>query len=296
VASPLHGVEHYENFPVASWLMPARLRPAVIAIYRFARHADDVADEGDAPAGERLGALQALRVDIGRARAGGEPASPYVQALVPHVLEHTLDWSRFEALLDAFSQDITVTRYADFDALRDYCRRSADPVGQLVLALSGRLTEPNRALSDRICTALQLINFLQDAASDWRRGRLYLPLDTLTRHGIDEREVGRATAAGHASAALRACVAQEAHRAGALLAGGSGLPARVGGRLGWELRAIVAGGRRILERLAEGGHDPFAGRPALRGRDAPALAVAVLRLALHGQDGWPAPRHESSLR
>jgi squalene synthase HpnC len=296
VASPLHGVEHYENFPVASWLMPARLRPAVVAIYRFARHADDVADEGDAPPGERLAALAALRSDIALARAGAAPASPLVAALVPHVQAHALDWSRFEALLDAFAQDVTVTRYADFASLQAYCRRSADPVGQLVLALSGRLDEPNRVLSDRICTALQLINFLQDADVDWRRGRLYLPLDTLARQGIDEQEVDRAVRAGRASSALRACVAAEAQRAGSLLAGGSALPARVGGRLGWELRAVVAGGRRILERLADGGHDPFARRPALTGRDAPALAAAVLRLALHGRAGLPAPHHGSTSR
>jgi squalene synthase HpnC len=280
VASPIHGVEHYENFPVASWLMPARLRPAVVAIYRFARHADDLADEGDAPADERLHALAALHADIGRARAGAAPTAPTVAALVPHVQAHALDWSRFEALLDAFAQDVTTTRYADFAAVHDYCRRSADPVGHLVLALAGRLDEPNRMLSDRICTALQLINFLQDAAIDWQRGRLYLPLDGLARHGVGERDLADAAARRHAGPALRACIAAEAQRAGALLAGGSALPARVGGRLGWELRAIVAGGRRILDRLAAEGHDPFARRPALGARDAPALALAVLRLAL----------------
>jgi squalene synthase HpnC len=280
VTSPIHGVEHYENFPVASWLMPARLRPAVVAIYRFARHADDIADEGDQPAASRLAALAALRSDVALARDGAAPADPTVAALVPHVRAHGLDWSRFDALLSAFEQDVTVHRYADADTLTDYCRRSADPVGQLVLALAGRLDATNRELSDRICTALQLINFLQDAAVDWHRGRLYLPLDALARHGACEADVARAAADGRAGQALRACVAAEARRAGALLAGGAPLPARVGGRLGWELRAIVAGGRRILDKLENGGHDPFARRPALTRRDAPALAAAILRQAL----------------
>jgi squalene synthase HpnC len=280
VAHPVHGVEHYENFPVASWLMPARLRPAVVAIYRFARHADDVADEGDAPPAERLAALAALRADLGRARAGAPPVLPVVAQLAPHVAAHRLDWSRFEALLSAFEQDVTVLRYADHAALMDYCRRSADPVGQLVLALAGRLDDTTRVLSDRICSALQLINFLQDAAIDWSRGRLYLPLDALARHGVQEADLARAAASGRADPPLCACIAAEAARAGAMLADGAPLAARVGGRLGWELRAIVAGGTRILARLARDGHDPFARRPVLGGRDAIPLAAAVLRLAM----------------
>ena len=276
----MHGVEHYENFPVASWLMPARLRPAVVAIYRFARHADDVADEGDAQPEARLAELAALRADVAAARAGRAPAAPTVAGLVPHVRAHDLDWSRFDALLSAFEQDVLVKRYADFPALLDYCTRSADPVGQLVLALAGRLDAATRPLSDRICSALQLINFLQDAAIDWSRGRLYLPLDTLARHGATEADVALACAERRAGPALRACVAAEATRAATLLAGGAALPSQVGGRLGWELRAIVAGGARILAKLAAGGHDPFAARPALTGRDALPLVGAALRMAL----------------
>lgn len=289
MTSPVHGVEHYENFPVASWLMPARLRPAVVAIYRFARHADDVADEGDAPAAERLAALRALREDLVLARAGQPVRVPVVAQLVPHVRAHGLDWSRFDALLSAFEQDVTVHRYPDFETLIDYCRRSADPVGQLVLALSGHLDDTTRAASDRICSALQLINFLQDAAIDWSRGRIYLPLDALARHGVGETELARAAAERRAGPALRACIAAEARRASELLAGGAGLPARVGGRLGWELRAIVAGGARILERLAASGHDPFVARPVLSRRDALPLAGAMLRLAIDSPALPPAP-------
>jgi len=280
VASPLHGVEHYENFPVASWLMPARLRPAVIAIYRFARHADDIADEGDASNEARLTALAALEADIQLARAGATPRSTWVAGLVPHVAAHHLDWSRFEALLSAFKQDVATHRYADVATLLDYCRRSAEPVGQLILELSGQLTDENRVLSDQICSALQLINFLQDAAIDWRRGRLYLPLESLAGHGVTEADIDLAANRHQAGQALRDCIAHEAQRAQAMLAGGAPLAARTGGRLGWELRAIVAGGQRILLKLAAGGHDPFASRPALERTDALPLALAIVKLAI----------------
>ena len=271
---------HYENFPVASILCPAHLRPAVMAIYNFARTADDIADEGDASDESRLAALGALEADIRLARAGDAPQSIWVAGLVPHVAAHQLDWSRFEALLSAFRQDVGTRRYADFATLLDYCRRSADPVGQLVLALSGQLTEENRALSDQICSALQLINFLQDAAIDWRRGRLYLPLESLARHGLTEADVELAATRHQASRALRACIEQEAQRAQSMLARGAPLASRTGGRLGWELRAIVAGGQRILLKLAAGGHDPFAKRPALNRMDALPLAFAMARLGL----------------
>ncbi len=280
VASPLHGVEHYENFPVASWLMPARLRPAVIAIYRFARHADDIADEGDASDESRLNALAELEADIRLARAGNAPRSTWVAGLVPHVAAHQLDWSRFEALLSAFKQDVKTHRYPDVATLLDYCSRSADPVGQLVLELSGQLTDENRALSDQICSALQLINFLQDAAIDWQRGRLYLPQESLARHGVSEADVDQAAARQQAGQALRDCIAHEALRAQTMLARGAPLAARTGGRLGWELRAIVAGGQRILRKLAAGGHDPFAGRPALGRQDALPLALDIAKLAI----------------
>ncbi len=279
VSNPLHGVEHAENFPVASWLMPARLRPAVTAIYRFARYADDLADEGDAAPVDRLAALQRLREDLGRARAGVAPADPKVAALIPHVIAHRLDWAPFEALLSAFEQDVRVQRYADDAAVLDYCRRSADPVGHLVLALADRFDPTTRPLSDRVCTALQRINFLQDVAPDWGRGRLYLPLDALRRHGAAEADVATASRTGRAPDRLRACIAELAATERARMASAATLPGSVGGRIGWELRAVMAGGLRILDHLARGGHDPFLERPRLRPADAPALLAAALRLA-----------------
>ena len=282
MTSPLHGVEHYENFPVASWLMPAALRPAVLDIYRFARHADDIADEGSAPPEARLAQLAALREELARAATGQPARDPLIRALVPHVQVHALQWNRFEALLSAFEQDVTVHRYAHRAALLDYCARSANPVGQLILALARKLDPRTEVQSDAVCTALQLINFLQDLALDWSRGRLYLPQDSLLRHGCTQATLEQAARDGRAPMSLRACIADEALAAGALLAEGAPLAAAVGGRLGWELRAIVAGGRRILDKLAASDHDPFRSRPALSRADALPLLALVVRLAVHG--------------
>ncbi len=260
------GVEHYENFPVASVLVPRSLRPAVIAIYRFARYADDVADEGDAPPDERLAELERLRAALeGRAR------HPVVDALGAHVASHSLTVGEFVALLSAFAQDVTVKRYADFAALRDYCARSADPIGHLILELFGARNARSETLADSICSALQLINFLQDLAIDWRNGRLYLPMDELAAAGIELALIDESVARGRAPAPLREFLAAQARRCAALLESGAPLTALVPGRLAWELRAILAGGRRTLEQLAARGYDPIASRPSLGWRDAPAL-------------------------
>jgi squalene synthase HpnC len=261
-------VEHYENFPVASWLVPAELRPAFAAIYRFARYADDVADEGNARAEQRLAQLEALGAAL------RDPATrlPVVAALQPHIAHYDLPLAPFEALLSAFQQDVTVHRYPDFAALSDYCTRSADPVGELVLRLFGAWREDTRGPSGQICTALQLINFLQDLAIDWERGRLYLPLVELAADGLGEADIARAARERSASPALRRFVGTQSLRARRMLESGASLVPKVPRRLGWELRAIVAGGLRILDRLAATGHDPFAARPTLGWRDAPALA------------------------
>ena len=207
----LTGIDHYENFPVASVLVPRPLRPALIALYRFARYADDVDDEGDAPPQERLAELERLDAAL---RGEATPDHPVVAALRPHLAERGLSVDACSALLSAFRQDVTVNRYRDFPELLGYCRSSADPVGHLVLELFGCRTPQSEPLSDAICTSLQLVNFLQDVASDWRRGRLYLPLDSLAREGLDAQDVGAAVDAGRAGPALRRCVAAEARRDG----------------------------------------------------------------------------------
>ncbi|MGH6608940.1 MAG: squalene synthase HpnC, partial [Burkholderiaceae bacterium] len=182
-------VGHYENFPVASWLMPASLRPAVRAIYQFARTADDIADEGDQSASERLAALDALGSDLNRVAQGASDQWPN---LVAAVHEHQLDVALFRDLLSAFSQDVTTLRYHSFSTLLDYCRRSANPIGRLLLQLFRRVDPELCRQSDLICSGLQLANFWQDVAIDWRKGRVYLPQEDLRTFDVDESQIARA--------------------------------------------------------------------------------------------------------
>ncbi len=271
-------VDHYENFPVASVLVPARLRPAVVAIYRFARHADDVADEGDLAAAQRVAALRALGDELRGERA----PSPIVAQLRPHIDAHGLPLEPFHALLSAFAQDAAATgralRHADTASVMDYCSRSANPVGELVLRLFDAWNPRTRARSDAICSALQRLNFVQDFAIDWKRGRLYLPLDALRAAALSEDDVAHAVARGRAGDRLAALLGSETRSAAELLVSGRPLAGDVPWRLGLELRAIVAGGLRIAERLRTAGYDPIALRPSLDWRDAPAL----VRLSLVG--------------
>lgn len=269
----IHGVDHYENFPVASRLVPARLRPAIIAIYDFARHADDIADEGDADTAQRLAELRRLREAI----LADRRELPVLRNVLAAADAHGLPREPLLALLDAFEQDLVVSRYQDRAGLLAYCRHSANPVGELVLRLFGRWSEATRPASDAICSGLQLVNFLQDLAIDWRRGRLYLPLAALARAGLDADAVGTAVEDGRSNPALSAVIAGEAGFARSLLLAGAGLPAQVPLRLALELRAILAGGHRILDRLAGSGYDPIAERPRLGWRDAPGLIMLAAR-------------------
>jgi len=265
--TPLTSVDHYENFPVGSLLVPARLRPAVGAIYRFARHADDLADEGDASPVERLAALDALD----RALRGETRDPPVLAELRPHLQAHALPVRPLRALLSAFAQDVGTVRHRSWASVTDYCGRSANPVGEMMLRLFGAWNASTRIPSDEICTALQVLNFLQDLAPDWRRDRLYLPLDELHDAGLSEDDVARSVDAGRASPALAHFVAGQLRRARALLESGAVLSQHVPWRLSLELRAIVAGGLRVADRLRATGHDPIAHRPSLGWRDAPAL-------------------------
>jgi phytoene synthase len=264
-------VDHYENFPVASVLMPARLRPAVVALYRFARSADDIADEGDAPAEARLASLAAYSRALRRIEAGEAPATdddPEALALVfcplaRAIRAHGLPTAPMHALLSAFSQDVATTRYADFASLRDYCARSADPVGELMLHLYGAAKPDNLAASSSICTGLQLVNFWQDVAVDWRKGRVYLPQEDLQRFGVSETDIAQ----GRVDDRWRALMEFEVARARALLHCGAPLARRLPGRVGWELRLVVLGGLRILQRIERAGYDVFRARPVLGPRD-----------------------------
>jgi squalene synthase HpnC len=252
-------VDHYENFPVASILLPRRLRPPVEAIYAFARSADDIADEGDAGPEQRLAALRAYEAQLDLIDAGGQPDGALFARLAQAVSVYRLPLQPMRDLLSAFRQDVVTVRYADFDTLIDYCRRSANPVGALMLHLYGVHDATSLAQSNAVCSALQLINFWQDVALDWAKGRIYLPLEDLARFGVDEGQIGP----GVTNDRWRALMQFEVDRARALMHSGAPLALRLPGRVGWELRLVIQGGLRILERIEQVDHDVFRRRPSL---------------------------------
>lgn len=260
-------VDHYENFPVASLLLPKPLRQPVEVIYRFARSADDLADEGDASPTERLAALAAYQQALDRIEAGQTPSEPMFQALAQIIRQWHLPIELFHDLLSAFIQDVTVTRYPDYPTLLDYCRRSANPVGRLLLHLFDRASSTNLERSDAICTALQLANFWQDIAIDWQKGRVYLPQDELARFQIAESQI----AASEWSPAWAALLDFQTDRTQALMLSGAPLCRDLPGRVGWEIRLTAEGGLHILEQTRRVRGDVFRHRPKLQGRDWPLL-------------------------
>lgn len=265
---------HYENFPVASRLMPAHLRKHIAAVYAFARTADDFADEPGREPAERLRLLAEWRGLLHQPGAGsGEPGAENIFiALHDTIQQFELPLALFDDLLDAFAQDVTTHRYQTWAAVLDYCRRSANPVGRLVLRLSGYRDDRLDAASDAVCTALQLTNFWQDLAVDWPRGRLYVPEDVWQQHHADPAtlDTGRMTAAW--VAALRDC----SERTRALFADGRPVCDGVSGRLRYELRATWLGGTRILDRLDRSSYDVFTDRPSLGTFDALVIACETL--------------------
>jgi phytoene synthase len=260
-------VGHYENFPVASLLLPAALRAPVEVIYRFARSADDFADEGGDPPEIRLQKLQRYRQQL------DAPAEPLFHEIRKIVREHDLPVQLFRDLLDAFSQDVTKKRYAGYSELLDYCRRSANPIGRLLLHLFKRTTESNLRQSDAICSALQLINFWQDVEIDYRQdNRVYLPQDEMARYGVSERHL----AERRCDDAWRALLAFQTTRARELMMSGAPLGRALPGRIGLEIRATVQGGLRILDKIQAAGYDVFRRRPVLRAFDWPLLLLRAV--------------------
>ena len=256
-------VDHYENFPVASILLPAHLRPAVKAIYAFARSADDIADEGDAEPAQRLAALTSYEQALDKIEAGVAVSDPIFATLAQVIRQYQLPWAPFRDLLSAFKQDVVTKRYQDIDSLLDYCRRSANPVGLLMLHLYQAATPDNVRDSDAICSSLQLINFWQDVAIDWKKERIYLPLQDLQRFGVSESDIAGATR----GPAWRALMQFEIDRARAMMLSAAPLARRLRGRIGWELRMVVQGGLRILDRLEQVEGDVFRHRPKLGAMD-----------------------------
>lgn len=274
-------VEHYENFPVASWLCPPRLRRPVAAIYWFARTADDIADEGDATSSKRLADLQTYRSDLAASLAGNTPSarwSSLFAALNTASVEFALPEAPLYDLLDAFRQDVEKTRdasgYADRAELLDYCRRSANPVGRLMLHLYGVHDAQSLAQSDAICSALQLVNFWQDLSVDIPRQRYYLPADDCRRHGIDPS--APATWADHPQGP--ALLRELCDWTRGLMLSGAPLVHRVPGRAGWELRLVVQGGLQVLRRIERLRWRTFTQRPRLDARDVPAMLWRAARM------------------
>jgi squalene synthase HpnC len=277
---------HYENFPVASVLLPRRMRPAIAAVYAFARRADDFADEpGYAPA-ERLRLLddwqRRLDAAAGGADGGASPVGTddlIFVAVADAIREHDLPVSLFSDLLSAFRQDVTTTRYERWADVLDYCVRSANPVGRLVLRIAGYRDEALDRSSDALCTALQLANFWQDFARDWQNGRLYVPLADCAAFGAHEQAL--LAVIGHPGPPLtpaarplprewRETLAEMVRRTRQLFADGRFVCERVGGRLRYELRLTWHGGARILDRIERSDFDVLQ-RPTLGAADAAAI-------------------------
>ena len=279
-------IDHYENFPVASWLCPPKLRPAIVAIYRFARTADDIADEGTATPLQRQASLRSYRADLHAIAAGVRPSPTWAASVfeplstVLHV--YRLPLHLLEDLLDAFEQDLVKSRYDDRAELLEYCRRSANPVGRLLLHLYGVNDTIALRQSDAICTSLQLINFWQDLSRDGPLGRVYAPQTDLHHHGLFSEDLLDC----RDSPAARALIHDLCQWTEMLMHEGAPLVHQVPGRAGWELRLVVQGGLRILERIAAMDYASLHQRPQLGMRDIPTLLWRALRM----RPGAPAPR------
>jgi len=265
---------HYENFPVASRLLPAAMRAHIAAVYAFARVADDLADEGALPSEERRARLDAwqrrLHAALGVERAA-EPQHDH-EDLIIVATAHTirsldLPVALFDDLISAFGQDTMTSRYASWADLFDYCRRSANPVGRLVLRIAGVRDDRIDRLSDALCTALQLTNFWQDFGRDWRAGRLYVPREVQAAAGVTTDDVPKAPLSAAWTGALARCVDVTSEQ----FARGRGVCDGVRGRLRYELRLTWLGGMRILAKVDRGRRDLLDYRPTLGARDVPVI-------------------------
>ena len=257
-------INHYENFPVASFLLPARLRPAVQSIYFFARSADDIADEGDLSDSERLAGLSAYEDYLNQIEQRQELQLPEFNTLKNIIIQYQLPIQPLRDLLSAFKQDVVTKRYETYAQLLDYCNRSANPVGRLMLHLYQAATPQNCRDADAICSALQLINFWQDVAIDWDKQRIYVPLQDLAQFEVSEAHIN----AQRCDPKWQALMQFEVQRARELMLSGAALAPRLKGRIGVELCAVVQGGLRILEKIERNQFDVFTRRPTITKWDA----------------------------
>jgi squalene synthase HpnC len=266
---------HSENFPVANRLLPAGVRDDLLAVYGFARLVDDAGDE--AP-GDRLALLDALERDLQMAfEPYGTPTNPLIAALRPTILGHSLPMEPFRRLIEANRRDQEVNRYGTFDQLVGYCALSADPVGELVLRIFQAATPERIALSNRVCTGLQLVEHWQDVAEDYRHGRIYLPVEDLNRFGVAEQELGGPAA----TPAFKRLMAFEVTRARRLLAEGAPLIHTLTGRAAFAVAAFVAGGRSALAAIERADFDVLVSRP----RPGTALRAYQLMATLLRREG-----------
>lgn len=263
---------HYENFPVASVFLPQHLREPISLIYSFARQADDFADEGDLSVDERLALLNQFVDELDLLRAYIKPQTAFFATLGAMIQTRKLPYEPFYDLLNAFSQDVTKTRYADYNEVLDYCTRSANPIGRLLLQLYGQSNTANIQLSDHICSALQIINFLQDVAIDFKKNegkqRIYLCQDEMAAFGITEAQI-QAYAEGSIKIDenWQQFILFNLHRVNALLYAGKPLGKILKGRIGFEMRMIIAGGERIISKISQVNGDIFLQRPSLNKLD-----------------------------
>src|SRR5688572_19730423 len=287
---------HYENFPVASRLVPARMRPHVAALYAFARTADDIADEGRRPDVERLRLLDDWQSRLHTCVTECAPDDQVFLALGATIRDCRLPMSLFDDLLSAFRQDITTHRYDTWATLLDYCRRSANPVGRLVLRIAGHDDARLDRSSDALCTALQLTNFWQDLERDWLKGRLYVPLTDVDAEGARVQDLDDRRVTGPWQRVLR----RVAGRTRMSFDEGRDVCDGVRGRLRYELRVTWLGGTRILDRIDHSGYNVFMSRPTLGIVDIPSLLVRALlwdvRRERRGAPGPPPPERRRAGR
>lgn len=263
-----HASSHYENFPVASVLLPNHLREPIALIYSFARQADDFADEGDFTIEERLAFLNQFRDELDLLQAYIKPQTAFFSALGAMIKSRKLPYAPFYDLLDAFSQDVTKVRYENYAEVLDYCRRSANPIGRLLLHLYEAATPQNIALSDSICSALQIINFLQDIAIDFKKNdgkqRIYMCQDELLKFGITEQKIAAFVEASEPiDKRWQQFMQFNLQRVRAMLNNGKPLRRILKGRIGFEMRMIIAGGERIIAKITKVNGDVFRHRPVL---------------------------------
>lgn len=266
-------VAHYENFPVASLLLPRALRRPVELIYGFARQADDFADEGDAGDAERLAKLENMRAQLRAIKQASLALDPSFAELSATIMAHALPVELFCDLLDAFSQDVVKKRYANFEEVMDYCRRSANPIGRLLLHLYRAATPGNLVCADAICSGLQLVNFWQDVAIDYGKGRVYLPQAEMVSFQVTETQIARGDCGGN----WRALMEFQIERTRALLQSGAPLARALSGRVGLEIEMMVQGGLRILEKIRAARCDVFRKRPKLRAHDWPLMLLRAMQ-------------------